>query len=303
MWQDLYPNKYVQNFTSGRGVTKPNDPLAPFHVDTKSTPWNASLCRYVKDCGYTYPELQRWLDIYKTNGVFDNAKYTKALRTSIELKYSTTGKSTLQLPKFEGLADAHLLTLPAMNLAVENIPPVLVAKAVELQAAAEGAQPFLQAATITDSVPAAPVPGGVEKQVPIAQAAPSAAAFLTQASSPAQLPGLALVPSPVAREKWSENDYIVNVLFDRYSLSQFILVSDCTDFFSTASHSKATPTASAYSSATFPRTGSLFCSPTRQTKSALCTTSVLLLNIVVSPRLDVPTAFVKRMGTSCRLVR
>jgi hypothetical protein len=87
MWQDLYPNKYVQTFTSGRGTTKPNDSLAPFSTDTKSTPWNATLCRYTTDCGYAYPELQKWLDVYKTAGKFDLTKYQKALRSTIEIKY------------------------------------------------------------------------------------------------------------------------------------------------------------------------------------------------------------------------
>lgn len=225
MWQDLYPNKYVQSFSTGRGVTKPNDPLAPFHTDNKSTPWNATLCRYIKDCGYAYPELQKWLDIYKTAGQFDNAKYQKALRTSIELKYSTTGKSTLQLRENASLADAHLATLPAMNLAVENFPPVLVKKALALKGEEAQAQLSVQAATTTVTAAAVPAQASAVKPAPIMESHVAAAGFLTLASSPAaaQHPIVAAAPSPVAKEKWIENDYIVNVLFDRYVLPLYLL--------------------------------------------------------------------------------
>lgn len=216
MWQDLYPAKYIATFSTGRGIMKPNDPLTPFHMDTKSTPWNANACRFLKDCGYSYPELQKWLPIYQTAGKFDNVKYQKALRTAIELKYSTTGKSTLQLKENSGLADAHLLSLPVMNMALENFPPVLVQKAQELKAEQASSNPMIS------TMMQASGPKGPQK--PIQESKMSLAEILTKASSPAaatQIFSITSAVSPVAKEKWKENDYIVNVLFDRYAFSPF----------------------------------------------------------------------------------
>ena len=76
--------------------------------------------------GHTYPELQKWLDKYKTGGKFDEAKYQKLLREAIELKYSTTGKSALQLPAHERIATAHMSAMTSGNLAVENFPTPLL---------------------------------------------------------------------------------------------------------------------------------------------------------------------------------
>ncbi|RDL34449.1 Uncharacterized protein BP5553_07577 [Venustampulla echinocandica] len=139
IYQDLYPSKYVEKFTiPGRG-SKPadaNSSLAPFHMDANGTPWTAAACRYQQKLGYTYPELQKWLDIYKTNGAFDAAKYQKSIRTTLELKYSTTGKSTLLLRQNNKLATTLLASLPPQNLLVENFPPVLAKQAREIQESA-----------------------------------------------------------------------------------------------------------------------------------------------------------------------
>ncbi|KAL3427941.1 tyrosinase [Phlyctema vagabunda] len=174
LWQDLYPKKYVEPFSAERGRIDPNISLLPFHKDTVGSTWTAASCRYQqKDLYYTYPELQRWLDKYKTNGKFDEVKYQKALRTAIELKYSTTGKATLQLPQNDGLATTQLLSLNAENFQIENFPPPLVAKAQALATSK------------------------TEQQQPI-------------------------VPnSSELQEKWEENDYVVNVLYDRFALGGY----------------------------------------------------------------------------------
>lgn len=244
MWQDLYPNKYVQPFRTSAGrLIDPNIPLAPFSRDTQGTPWTAGRCRNLQELGYTYPELQEWLDIYKTNGQFDNVKYQKALRTAIELKYSTTGKSTLQLSENERVATMHLSTIAATNLIVENFPPALVEKAQELQPN----EPKVQSILGKDSASAAAVPTAVKPETatpevesvgpePQAQAvgstsAPTKAAVATTAVKQAPLAAeshghaatstfkesaIAAHPHAHADEKWTENDYIVNVLYDRY---------------------------------------------------------------------------------------
>ena len=141
MWQDLYDDKYLK-WLSGSESAK--EPLAPFHIDGKGTYYDSSNCSYQqKSLGYTYPELQKWLDKYKTNGVFDKQKYQSQLRTTVDSKYSTTAKSALGLPEQERLATAHMSGLSAKNLAVENISPYLVqiARQANLEAPKPSAPP------------------------------------------------------------------------------------------------------------------------------------------------------------------
>ncbi|KAH7354961.1 putative tyrosinase [Rhexocercosporidium sp. MPI-PUGE-AT-0058] len=250
MWQDLYPNKYVQPFISSAGrQIDPNIPLAPFSKDTQGTPWTAGACRDLQVLGYTYPELQKWLDIYKTNGQFDNVKYQKALRTTIELKYSTTGKSTLQLSENQRVATMHLSTIAATNLIVENFPPALVQKAKELQPD----EPKIQSILGKDAVTAATVPAPevkvqastpkIEPIVPESQPQVTTSTS-TQPKEPVEPAAAAKQAPPVAEphvhaasiikesviaphphdhpdEKWVENDYIVNVLYDRFALEGY----------------------------------------------------------------------------------
>ena len=135
MWQDLYDDKYLKWMNESKDS---RTPLAPFHKDTKGTSYTSISCSYQqKDLGYTYPELQKWLDRYKTNGIFDKQKYQKQLRTTIELKYSTTGKSALLLPENDRIATAHVSAMTTQNLAVENFPPALVQRAEQTKAVSQ----------------------------------------------------------------------------------------------------------------------------------------------------------------------
>lgn len=110
-------------------------------MDGEGKPWTSTAASYQqKDLGYTYPDLQIWLDKYKTNGSFDKAKYQKALREDVGLKYPTTDKSTLQLPGNAMIADVHMAAMAMENLAVEYFPPTLIQKAEEIQA--EHPKPF-----------------------------------------------------------------------------------------------------------------------------------------------------------------
>ncbi|PVH87416.1 putative tyrosinase [Cadophora sp. DSE1049] len=217
MWQDLYPNKYVQPFRTSAGrLIDPNIPLAPFSRDSQGSPWTAGRCRNLQDLGYTYPELQKWLDIYKTNGQFDNVKYQKALRTAIELKYSTTGKSTLQLSENEGVATMHLSTIAATNLIVENFPPALVEKAKELQPNEQKVQSILGKDTTSDAATPAPEVKSRTGTPKIEPVVPEA-----QAQGAASTSTAAKAPVVAAAAKWTENDYIVNVLYDRFALDGY----------------------------------------------------------------------------------
>jgi tyrosinase len=207
MWQDLYPGKYVKPFKLGpRGpVLDANTGLLPFHKDENSNLWNSDACRYpYKSCGYTYPELQRWLDTYKTNGKFDEVKYQKALRATIDSKYSTTAKATLQLSSNDQVASTVLSTLTTQSFMVQNVPPTLLAKAP----AAATEHPELKREQSEASGPSNTGKAAILSQVDIESVASPAVTSSRTVEPPTTIPR----PSD---EKWEENDYIVNVLYDR----------------------------------------------------------------------------------------
>lgn len=127
MWQELYDDEYKRWLEKSKLSEKW---LAPFHLDSENTPHTPRTCSLPQEnLGYTYPELQSWLDKYRTNGSFDRQKYKTDIRTAIELKYSTTGKSALQLPKNERIATTHMSAMKTENLAIEHFPPALLQKA------------------------------------------------------------------------------------------------------------------------------------------------------------------------------
>ncbi|KAL8832127.1 MAG: hypothetical protein Q9191_000449 [Dirinaria sp. TL-2023a] len=132
MWQDLYDSKYLQ-WLNGKdpGATAA---LAPFHMNDHGKLYDSASCSDQRqNLGYTYPDLQVWLEEYKTGGVFDKQKYQTKLRTAIELKYSTTGKFALQLPENERIATIHMSNMTAENLATEHFPPLLIQKAERIK--------------------------------------------------------------------------------------------------------------------------------------------------------------------------
>ena len=140
MWQDLYPEKYNSWLTTPiRNPTfanpQPDTKLSPFHSDANATLYDSAACSKPKSqLGYTYPELQTWLPKYKTNGVFDEQKYRKALKDGIDIMYSTTGKMTLLLQENQELAMNHLSNMTPANIAQENFPAPLAEKYEEVKA-------------------------------------------------------------------------------------------------------------------------------------------------------------------------
>lgn len=139
-----------------------------------------------KQLGYTYPELQEWLPCYQTNGQFDAAKFQRALRTTLELKYSTTGKVVATLPGNEELAKQLMNAVPVGNLKFENFPPALVALHN----------------TIKDAGTAVSTVGAVGVGL--------LAGFAGALSTPP--------PMSVPVTSWEEQDYVLNVLYDRFVL-------------------------------------------------------------------------------------
>ena len=139
IWLDLYTEKYELWLNTkipkpDYQNPQPDTALGPFHLDTDGTLYKSADCSKQSALGYTYPELQTWLEKYKTDGVFDKKKYRDAIKTEIELKYSSTGKSALALPANEEIATIHLSNMTAKNMVIENFPPPLVERLEEVKA-------------------------------------------------------------------------------------------------------------------------------------------------------------------------
>lgn len=76
-------NRSVQPGT----IDTPKTRLAPFHTDTKGTYFTSDDVRDWMKLGYSYPELQPWLDKYKENGKFDKDLYARDIKEQLKSLY------------------------------------------------------------------------------------------------------------------------------------------------------------------------------------------------------------------------
>jgi hypothetical protein len=131
MWQDLYDEKYLEWIDEAKDATID---LVPFHMDEHGKSYNSITCSFPrKTLGYTYPELQIWLEEYKTDGNFDKVKFRKMLKEGIDTKYGTTAKSVLQLADNERTAKVVISNMTTETLSIAHFPPPLLAEAEELK--------------------------------------------------------------------------------------------------------------------------------------------------------------------------
>ena len=65
----------------------PKTPLAPFHKNDQARCFDSDDIRKWMSLGYTYPELQPWLDKYKTGGKFDEDKYVDDIKQQLAKLY------------------------------------------------------------------------------------------------------------------------------------------------------------------------------------------------------------------------
>lgn len=159
--------------------------------------------------GYTYPELQKWLPAYKSQtGAFDNAKYQASIRVALEQTYSTTGKAVTLLPGMEETAKKLMGACSEESAKYENFPPALLKlretllgqaiKATGEVAKATG-QAVQAGASLIGDVGGALFGGGMSSK--------------PKPGAPAPRPG---EPKPFVDFSWESQDYICNILYDRY---------------------------------------------------------------------------------------
>jgi hypothetical protein len=197
IWQDLHPGNSPGNWLdpNENGGTDGADPTAdlwPFHMNERGVHYTSNAIRDWRPLGYTYPGLEKWLDKYKKNGQFDEATYIAGIRSQIDTLYSTTAHAVLQMPRHAVAAQMHLAALtketqrPVFEDLAKSAPGVVV---THVSGVAASQHPMV-------------APPSKEVKEPVQ---PHVAATGQPAVGPASS----------ATEKWEENDYIVNVIYEK----------------------------------------------------------------------------------------
>ncbi|KAK3296423.1 common central domain of tyrosinase-domain-containing protein [Chaetomium fimeti] len=78
-------------------IDTPQTALAPFHKNSQGDFFNSDDVRKWIPLGYSYPELQPWLDKYKApDGAFDYTKYVEDIRNQLKVLYQPPTSPTLR---------------------------------------------------------------------------------------------------------------------------------------------------------------------------------------------------------------
>lgn len=179
------------NENKAGGGANPTAELWPFHSNKNGLHYTSDAIRDWRPLGYTYPGLEKWLDKNKKNGHFDEQTYMAGIRSEMDKLYSTTAHAVLQLPRHAVAAQAHLATLTR-----ETQRPVFTA----LAKSAPGIVPATGG-------------GGTTIQQPMIALAKQAKKVVEHlAAATGHFTGSAGSSVP---EKWEENDYIVNVIYEK----------------------------------------------------------------------------------------
>ena len=195
IWQDLHPGNDRANWldpteNGGTGGADPTADLWPFHLDRNGRHYKSNDIRDWRPLGYTFPGLEKWLDVFKKNGRFDEQTYMTSIRSQMDKLYSTTARTLLELPRHEAVAKVHLSALSQ-----ESQRPVFadLAKSAPRKVISSGSK-----ASTAQQVIAQP------KDVNTAVNRPDTATKHPTAG-----------PDSSAPDKWEDNDYIVNVIYEK----------------------------------------------------------------------------------------
>jgi hypothetical protein len=195
IWQDLHPGNKPgywldPNENDAGNGADPTAELWPFHSNKNGVHYTSDAVRDWRPLGYTYPGLEKWLDKNKKNGNFDEQTYTLGIRAEMDKLYSTTAHAVLQLSRHAVAAQAHLATLTK-----ETQRPIFAASAK----------------STSRIVPI--VSSGVSAvQQPVIAQAKEAKVAEPQAAATGHPTVSAGHSIP---EKWEENDYVVNVIYEK----------------------------------------------------------------------------------------
>ncbi|KAH6839499.1 hypothetical protein B0I37DRAFT_439152 [Chaetomium sp. MPI-CAGE-AT-0009] len=105
-WFDNLQQPYDDNGTWNipkNSVVTPETALAPFHKNSQGDYFNPNDIKDWLPLGYSYPELQPWLEEYKTGGTFNYAKYTQAIRNQLKVLYMQPAPPSLHEPSMSDI--------------------------------------------------------------------------------------------------------------------------------------------------------------------------------------------------------
>jgi tyrosinase len=122
--QETQPGTWTRPAGSTETTTSP---LTPFHKDTNSTVYDSDGCRFIRDFGYSFEELQDWKPDHKLpDGRFNTPLYCSTIRKILKAKYGWAGPqpsviralaSGLPLSQLSGVPeDIDLRTVPKREL-------------------------------------------------------------------------------------------------------------------------------------------------------------------------------------------
>ena len=104
MWEAINPTSFMVpaidnsgTFTHPAGLNDTvSDPLTPFTMSDGSTPYTTTASRYLKDFGYSYPEIQDWLlteeELSKNVTAWVNTHYNPTGATKRSKRADATSK-------------------------------------------------------------------------------------------------------------------------------------------------------------------------------------------------------------------
>jgi hypothetical protein len=202
IWQDLHPGNDQANWLdpnnnpeNGQNHPEDADPTAdlwPFHLNDTGRHYTSNDIRDWRPLGYTYPGLEKWLDKYKKNGKFDEQTYVTSIRSQMDVLYSTTAQAVLHMSRHAVAAEAHL---PALSKETQRPVFAELAKSTPEKAVAKGSG---------DPPKQHPIVVGETKEVKKVADTQVAAGGLPTAGVGSTTP-----------EKWEDNDYVVNVIYEK----------------------------------------------------------------------------------------
>lgn len=90
LWAGLHPNEAREWLEKDPEATIP---LIPFRSNQYGDYHTARGSWDVEGFGYTYPETQRWLPKYQTDGKFDESKLADELTTTLNQRYNSSASA------------------------------------------------------------------------------------------------------------------------------------------------------------------------------------------------------------------
>ncbi|KAK4164114.1 common central domain of tyrosinase-domain-containing protein [Cladorrhinum sp. PSN259] len=116
-----YDDDGTWSIAKGENVS-PKTHLAPFHKNAQGDCFDSDDIRQWMPFGYSYPELQPWLEKYKTDDKFDEAKYFADIRAQLKALYQSPESPTVSGWLTESLNSDVIVNITYDRFAFNGLP-------------------------------------------------------------------------------------------------------------------------------------------------------------------------------------